>query len=214
MKVISIASLYLILFVAVEVITKRTGVSKELSRKVVHVVAGTTAALLPLVMTFTEIAVLSLLFIPVMLVSKRANIFSSIHHVARRTYGEVYFPFAILITALVFPKTELYMYGLLVMAVSDGFASIVGQKYGKNTYRLFGAKKSYEGSVVFFVTAVAIGLGVLTTLTAVAAPAAVVISLGVGLLLTFVEAGLGRGLDNLVVPPLAALLMQIVLLWV
>jgi len=208
-KVLIAATLYLLLFVAVEVVTKRQKLSKEMSRKFIHVVAGVTVAFLPYVMSFHEIAWLSLLFIAVMLISKKANVFSAIHEVKRSTYGEVYFPFAILLTALLFPRKELYVYGLLVMAISDGFASIIGQKYGKHKYSIFGTSKSYVGSGVFFVTALAIGSVVLASLTSISILAAVMMSLISGALLTVVEAGLSRGLDNLAIPLLAACLFDV-----
>jgi len=209
MKVLIAAFVYCVLFVVVELVTKKAKIDKEVSRKFVHVVAGATVAFLPLFMTFHEIAMLSLLFIVVMLLSKKVSLFSSIHEVKRSTYGEVYFPFAILITALAFPHKELFMYGLLVMAISDGFAGIAGQKYGNKKYRLLGSQKSYVGSCTFFVTALLIGFLVLGTLTNLALIEVVTISALAGGILTIVEAGLSYGFDNLVLPPMAASLFMV-----
>jgi dolichol kinase len=210
-EVLAVATAYLVLFVLVEVYAKKTKANSETTRKFVHIVAGSTAALLPLIMTFHQIAVVSLLFITVMLVSKRQNFFSSIHKVTRKTHGEIYFPFAILITALLFPTTELYMYGLLIMAVSDGLASIVGQKYGHKTYRFLGAHKSYIGSIAFFISATVIGLIILTSFTSLGVAPILIGSVLLAFILTVVEAGLAHGLDNLLLPPVSALLLSIFL---
>jgi dolichol kinase len=156
LEVLTVALAYLLFFAIVEIVCKNRHIPKELSRKFTHIVAGTFAAFLPLFMTFHQIALLSFLFIPSMLFSKRKNIFSSIHEVDRQTYGEVYFAISIFLTALFFPHRELYMYGVLVMALSDACANIVW----------------------------------------------------VGLVLTFIEGSLSKGLDNLILPVAAALLLN------
>jgi dolichol kinase len=194
---------YTLLFVSVELIAKKTKLDQEVSRKLVHIIAGVSAALLPFVMSFQQIALLGLIFLPVMVVSKHLNIFSSIHQVKRNTYGEVYFPAAILITAVAFPQTVLYSYGLLVMGVSDGLASLFGQRYGRRSYRLGRAHKSYLGSLVFMVSTVLIGWIVL----AAAGHAGFVIiasSIVLAAMLTAVEACASYGLDNLILPPVAS----------
>jgi dolichol kinase len=89
------------------------------------------------------------------------------------------------------------------MSISDGFASIIGQKYGKKLYKLWRSKKSYVGSGVFFGSALLIGIAV--------APSVSIVSLcALAGILTFTEAVLSGGLDNLVLPPIASAL----LLWV
>jgi phytol kinase len=206
LKVIGVALLYSVFFGSVEIITKKFKLNKESSRKIVHVLAGIAAACLPFFMSFHEIMWLSLLFIPVMLLSKRINFFSSIHDVKRTTYGEVYFPLAILLTALLFPHRVVYIYGLLVMALSDGFASILGQKYGRHTFSLLGSHKSYFGSLVFLIITLVLGI---FALHAIGANSVQVIELSVLLagLLTISEAGLSYGLDNLIIPVLASFLL-------
>jgi phytol kinase len=203
-----IATLYLIFFVAVEVVARKTTIITETSRKFVHIIAGVTAAMLPLFMTFPQISILSLMFIPIMLASRARNIFSSIHSVDRHTYGEVYFPLAILITSVLFPEKVLFIYGLLVMAISDGLAGIVGTKYGRRKYTTFWTEKSYVGSTTFFTTALVIGLVVLATMSSISLAEGFVISLIAAALLTIVEAISAKGLDNLILPPIAALLLK------
>lgn len=206
MKIIIVTALYTIFFVVVELVTKTTRLDKEVSRKIVHILAATSAAFLPLVMSFREIAYLSLLFLPVMMVSKRVNLFSSIHQVQRKTYGEVFFPVAILITALLFPHQLEYSYGLFILGISDGFASVIGQKYGRKTYRIGAAHKSYLGSLVFALSAWLTGIIVLMVFgQAVVLSIALTIPLAV--ILTLVEASSSSGIDNLILPPLASGLM-------
>ncbi len=208
-KVLLVTTFFLVLFVVVEVITRKAKLNKELSRKIVHVISGVAVALLPLYLSFYQISVVGLLFIPVLLLSKKKNIFSSIHHVKRQTNGEVYFPIAIVLTAILFQQRYLFTYGILIMALGDGFASIIGQKFGKKTYSLFGSKKSYIGSLTFLIISFSIGIIVLNHQTYISGIEVVIISLVCSLILTFVEGCLSYGLDNLVIAPLAALLIEI-----
>lgn len=191
MKVIIAAIFYSIFFLLVELISRKSKLSKELSRKIVHIFSGTSVAFLPFAMTLTEIIYLSLLFIPIMYFSKKINFFSSIHQVKRITYGEVYFPLGILLTAFLFPQRSIYMYGILIMAISDGLASLVGQKYGKKKYKIVNSYKSYVGSITFFVTAVLIGLLFTKSFLLV------ILLSGV---LMIIEAVISGGLDNLILP--------------
>lgn len=205
-KVIVAACLYGLFFGTVELLSRRTRLSKETSRKFIHILAGATAAFLPFALTFRQIVYLSLLFIPVMLLSKHRNFLLSIHAVRRHTYGEVYFPLAILVTAFLFPHKSLYIYGLLVMAISDGLASVIGQKFGRRRYRFWASTKSYVGSLTFFLSATIIGF--LITATLGTAPGlSLLIGLVLAVLLAVCEATLAHGLDNLVLPPLASLLL-------
>lgn len=209
MKIIVAALFYLLLFIGVETITKKLKLNKELSRKFIHIVSGVTVAFLPLFMSFHQIAILGVLFIPVMILSKKKNIFSSIHHVKRQTYGEIYFPVAIVITAILFPQKYLFMYGMLIMAISDGLASVIGQKYGKKKYQLFNSKKSYIGSSVFLLCSIFIGYILLITLTTTNLTDSMLISITCAIILTLLEGSLSFGLDNLFLSPISALLLEL-----
>jgi phytol kinase len=200
---VAVAALcYTALFILIELITRKLKLNRELSRKLAHIIAGTSAAFLPLLMSFYQIMVLSLLFLPVMAISKRRNLFSSIHQVNRKTYGELYFPIAIFITAWWFPTKDLFMYGVLVMGISDGLASIVGQRLGLKTYKLWQGKKSYVGSFTFFVSTTLIGILVMPAVGL--APLA-----AIAILLTLIEACLSGGIDNLILPPIASGLIML-----
>lgn len=200
MKVIIVAILYGLFFGAIELISTRTKLKKEVSRKTIHILAGISAAFLPFYMPFRDIVYLGLLFTVVMLVSKKANIFKAIHGVKRTTYGEVYFPLALAFISLIFPEKPIYMYGMLIMAISDGLASIIGQKLGKAQYKLLSGHKTYVGSSVFFLSALVIGLIIMPVYGAGILASILISVLSAGVL-TFIEGCLSSGLDNLLIPP-------------
>jgi dolichol kinase len=192
---------FLVLFMAIEYVSRRATFPVELSRKLAHILAGMSAAFLPWIMPYSSIALLAGIFFVVMIFSRRLRIFTSIHDVTRSSYGELFFPIVIGSMALFFPQNNLYVYGVLVMALADGFAGLAGSFYGREIYNLGRARKSYLGSGVFFLVCSGIGWMVAPQ------PGVIVIAI----LLTFVEAVGAKGTDNLILPPIAAILMATLL---
>lgn len=203
MRVVLGGALFLALFCSAELLALRTVLTAELSRKMVHVAAGILAAALPIAMPFPEIALLAALFVPFMVVSRRLGLFPAIHGVERSTLGEAYFPAGIAAAALLFPDPLHYVYGVLVMAVSDALAGLVGARYGKRGYRLLMAPKTYLGSAVFCLASAALA-SVALALTGFGLVPAIVLAFAVAGVVTVVEAILGGGLDNVALPALGA----------
>jgi phytol kinase len=126
--------------------------------------------------------------------------------VQRPTGGELYFALAVGLVTLVTRNKWIYLAALAQMSLADGLAAVMGTRYGKQSYLVFGHTKSIMGTLTFFAVSLMI-LGAYTQLAAVhlgpvfvvaaAALAALVENLGV------------RGLDNLLVPLfIAALLVK------
>jgi dolichol kinase len=159
-------------------------------------------------MSFPAVAVLALLFVPFMLLSRRLDLFPAIHAVERSTLGEMWFPLGVATVALAVPVRGPYAFGVLVMGLSDAAASIAGQRYGHRAFRIVGAWKTYAGSTTFFLTTLALTAPALALTSGVSA-ASVPVALGVTATLTLVEAALGGGTDNLVLPVVAAGLLLI-----
>lgn len=110
--------------------------------------------------------------------------------------GEILFPLGIALSALVFLPDALraFQFGVLVLTFSDAFAAFFGSRYGKRKIRIGKHEKSLEGTIVFFLTTVVIGMffGV-SPIQMVPSAAA----------LALVELVLVFGLDNIALPLLA-----------
>ena len=191
---------FLAWFSVVEAITRRLRVDREMSRKLVHLTSGMAAAAMPLVLSFSAIAALGVLFAAAMTLSRRFAILRSVHEVERETWGEVCLPLGVAAAAILVPEPARYACSIATIAVSDVAACLIGRRLGGR--RLPGGRKTYAGSAAFFVTALAIGLVLLPAL-----PGAV---LAVAALTTVVEASASRGLDNLAVPLAAAGVLAVV----
>lgn len=174
----------------------------EFSRKFVHITVGSFVAFWPFLLSWNQIQFLSIAFLVVIGISKQFKLFKAIHSVQRPTWGEFYFALAVGLVPLITHDKWIYTASLLQMALADGFAAIVGERYGKQSYLVFGHKKSIAGTTTFFVVSLAILIGymyatddVMTAgfIIALAAAASAIENLAV------------RGLDNLLLPVLMAL---------
>lgn len=176
----------------------------EFSRKFVHITVGSFVAFWPFYLGWGQIQVLSIGFLVVVGISKYLHLFKAIHSVQRPTLGELYFAAAAGLVTLVTHNEWIYMTALLQMSLADGFAAVMGVRYGKQSYLVFSHRKSMVGTLTFFVTSLAIlvAYGQLASvhldagfIVGAAALAAVIENLGVA------------GIDNLIVPLLIAWLL-------
>lgn len=200
MEFVIVAIAYGSIFVAVELLAKKLHPPSEATRKLSHILAGVGAALLPFVLTFQEIALLGALFVPAVYFSMRLNMFKSVHKVPRNTYGELYFPLAISVCALLFPDRLLFTYGVLVVGISDALASLLGLRFGRKKYKSPDGPKSYIGSAAFFVSSVIIGATLVLSFINTPVIVAVTWSVVLAAILTLIEARSHKGIDNLLVP--------------
>lgn len=177
----------------------------EFSRKFVHITVGSFVAFWPFFLGWNQIRLLSLGFVLVVGVSKYFHIFRAIHSVQRPTWGELYFALAVGLITFITHDEWIYMAALFQMSLADGFAAVMGVRYGKQSYLVFSHRKSVIGSLTFFAVSLAIlfcyaqlaGVNLaLGFMIGVAVTAAVIENLGVA------------GLDNLLVPLLVAVLLS------
>lgn len=180
---------------------RRHEVHNEFSRKFIHVSVGSMVATWPFYLSWNEIKLLSLAFLVVVGVSKYLHIFRALHSVQRPTWGELYFALAAGIAAFITHDPWIYMTALLQMSLADGFAGILGVRYGKQSYLVFGHRKSLVGSLSFFI----VSLGILLVFEIMTGTGrSPLFYTGIAALATLIENVGVTGLDNLLVPVLVA----------
>ena len=168
------------------------------SRKFLHIMVGNVLFILPLftnqyVITFLAAApfiVLTFLMSPYSPIKLNDRISSSGHGL-----GLVYYAVSWTVLAyFFFDQPWIIAVGIAAMSYGDGMAALIGAKYGKHKYNIFGDKKSFEGSITMF-------LVLILTLGIVLAYYHVSISLlvlpVVALVATVFEGITPKGLDNL-----------------
>ena len=176
----------------------------EFSRKFVHITVGSFVAFWPFFLSWNEIRLLSLSFLIIIGISKYLHVFKAIHSVQRPTLGELYFALAVGLLTYVTQNEWIYMAALLQMSLADGFAAVMGVRFGKQSYLMFSHRKTLVGSLTFFVTSLLILVAYghfadvhLSTMFIIAAAA----------LAAVIENFAVAGLDNLLVPLVIAVLL-------
>lgn len=180
----------------------------ENSRKLIHILTALWMATWQFNLTQLEISYLCLALLFAIFVAKQHRWFNSVFGVERSTYGEVFFIGGIMFANLIFDSPMVYALAVINLGLADGLAAIIGTKYGRQQYRVFGATKSLIGMFVSFAVALVTGglfwmfatefyPGLLFVATHVIATSAVVSGL------EFVSF---KGLDNVTIPLATGLL--------
>ncbi|HSX43851.1 MAG TPA: hypothetical protein VLE69_00935 [Candidatus Saccharimonadales bacterium] len=173
--------------------------SPEVSRKLVHMSHGIAAAIWPFFVAYRVIIAIEILFLALAAMARKFRIFKGISQVDRISGGEIFFPLGIISCALLYPSKWIFAAAMLELAFADAAAALIGKKYGKHKFKVFGNQKSLEGSLAFVVVSV-----VIMTWVVIFAPAGfesmwpIIILLP--LLTAATEAVAPYGLDNLLIP--------------
>jgi phytol kinase len=200
----------LLLFAIAEVLHQSWHLETELTRKLSHLGSGLVVSCLPWVVASSwTVLVLAGGFVIILAGSRAVGLLSSVHAVERRTSGAIYYPIAVyLIYVLADGNVFLFQIPILIMALSDTGAAVVGKRYGIIRYRVVEDYRSLGGSTTFFgltFALVLIGHGIagFTDL-----PSVLIATLLVALITTAIEAISIRGADNVLVPYVAFLVLE------
>ncbi len=194
--------LFSMVLIMAEAIRRRKLAGAETTRKIVHVGGGLLSLGLPwLVRSPAVVLAMSVGLALLFLMAQRLERLHSLHDVTRRTRGTVYFPPAVFMVYLVaYDQYWLYVCALLVLAVADTFAALIGTAYGRLRYEIEDESKSVEGSFVFLLIAfLALHLPMLL-MTDLPREVCVLAALLVAILVTGFEAVSMGGADNLFIP--------------
>jgi phytol kinase len=178
-------------------------IHQEAHRKLVHAgLAISFACIGPLVGPYIT-ALLGFVLLTIFVVGRRFRSLAPLYRVSRVSTGEIYFAVGVVVTALLFLPSHAvsFVVGMLVLAIADPLAALIGTKYGSHMYRAWGDKKTVEGSMACAIA----GGGIL-----VFAGAPLWAAYGGGLLLAGVEAYAPRGGDNVLLPLVAGVLIAFV----
>jgi phytol kinase len=203
---IAVVGVGLILIVG-ELLWRINLIKGEYARKFVHILTASFASTWVFFMTNRQVIVLSLLIILIVIIVKQLDLFKSIKAVKRTTYGELWFPIGIGISALIFSNPYIYAIAILHMGVADGFAAIMGVSLKDRAikFKIFGFYKSVAGSLTFFIISLWIYMAYWLGFSAIANSSfndfqVVLISLISALSITIIEMISPKGSDNIFVP--------------
>ena len=136
-----------------------------------------------------------------------AEAFVRYEDVSRWTIGQFLYPLSLMLVVLFFDDLLIYSFAVLVLALADGFAAVIGKTFAKKIYYVPGGSISFIGSLTFFLitfTLLSVYLYIVTEAGLIALIPALIYSL----VLTVLEGGIAGGFDNLAVPLAAAILLN------
>ncbi|MBW4537722.1 MAG: SEC59/DGK1/VTE5 family protein [Myxacorys chilensis ATA2-1-KO14] len=201
---VAIVALWLLLIgLLAEGVNRYTQAGTEIVRKVVHIGTGNVilfAWLLKIPMWVGVVA--SVFFSAIALLSYYVPILPSINGVGRKSLGTFFYAVSIGVLVAWFWTLNLPQFaaiGILVMTWGDGFAALVGQRFGRHPYWLWDMKKSWEGSLTMAAISFLVSLIILIA-TQGNLWQAWFISFVIAIVAATLEAFSKFGIDNLTVP--------------
>lgn len=198
----TIGGTFLALLAVAEWWIRRGGARPEWTRKLVHVGGGLICLTFPFTLQSTwTVLILAVLMSVIFAVGAETGTLPSLHRVARRSRGSEYYPLSVcLLFLLTQGRPWLYVASMLVLAVADACAALIGMRYGRIRYEVESETKSLEGSLAFAAIAFAAVAVPMLTMTDLPAPVCVWSALLVAIVVTGFEAVCLTGTDNLFVP--------------
>ena len=197
-----------LLLVFNEISYRRLKVKGEISRKFAHFVA--TLSTVPFPYIFTShwyVLILAIIFFLVLFITQNGTQLKSIHDIDRKSIGSYILPLSIYTTFLI---SELlgskltYILPMLILAISDPMAAIVGISLEKYNHRIkiygIDTGKSIFGSGAFFISSLIISLIALYYNSQTFGATTILLSLAIASASTLGEMISWRGSDNLSVP--------------
>ena len=173
---------------------------RELSRKIVHIGTGAVVPLawffeIPFVVALPVAAVITV----VTTINHQWRFIPAVEDVDRNSYGTIAYGIAITTLLLLFwpTRADAVSAGVLVMALGDGLAGLIGRNVASPKWVLFGQTKSSVGTMTMAVVSGLVLIGLAQWSGAdLSLPAA----LGMVAMATGLEQLSWGGLDNLSVP--------------
>lgn len=199
-----ISLIFLLFFVIAEIMRKR-GIETEVTRKFVHFSGAFVTIFFPFIFKSSWIVLaLAVGFALIMILTKKFGLLQSVHAVKRKSDGAIYHPIAIYLCFLYsqfLNQPWFYVISILILAISDATAALIGKTYGNNGYIVeVGTRKSFEGSFTFFLTSFLITHLVLLLATPLGRLESVLVAVLISLIMTIFEGVSLKGADNLFIP--------------
>jgi phytol kinase len=210
---ILVSILFVALFIGTSTLLQKAGrLSSEGARKFIHIGVGNWW-LIAFVFFDSPLwaGVVPLIFVVVNALSRKFALISAMERTGKDAgWGTVYYAISLLILALFsfspLSRPTVGALGVFAMAYGDGFAAVLGRRYGKAGYKIGRNRKSWIGSGAMFLFTFSTSFIVLT----LSGCPALMPALALSALATALEAATPFELDNLTVPLGVALFYQLV----
>ena len=211
LNTILLATAFLVLFTIAEVLYRRFNFKAEVTRKIVHIGTGLLSLLFPALLD--SVGVVGFLcgsFLLILIGSMRFKLLPSINNVDRKTYGSLLYPVTVFSCFVLYEKygqLSFYYIPILILALCDPIAALVGKRKPLGQYTIFGHPKTMSGSSAFFVAAFVLAFLLLHFTDHLGVSEALWIAFCSAFVTTIAEGLSHNGFDNLTIPAASILIL-------
>ena len=185
--------------------------SNTFNRKIIHFLIGSSASITPYIFNKSFFPImLALIFLLINYISIKNNKLRSLKIDGIDSYGTIYFPISyILLTTFFWNFPSHITISMLILAISDPVASLLGKKINYNkSFNLYGDHKTYIGSSAMFISSFLISLISTSYLFNWGFQFCFIASIFIGLSSTISESISHKGSDNLSIPIITFLFIE------
>jgi phytol kinase len=199
-KLFIVIFLYAAVFLVTEFFYKR-GCRPLLTRKIGHLAGAFVSLILPYWFNVTFAIGIAVFFSSFLWWTKKNKTMKGLNASNGETHGAALFPLGIMLSFIFFAQQHLAIYNtsILILALADGLAGFYGYLYGKKKFSITG-QKTYLGSGLFFLSTLLILLALIYYIFGFISFLAICLAMISAMIITLVEASLGKGWDNLAIP--------------
>lgn len=207
---IVLSFLYVGLVIGLSMWLQKKQVSEVVTRKVVHILLGNWIFFYPLFTNVWALMFAPFVFVIINYLSSRYQWLESIETDAG-SLGTTYYAISLLVlsgAAFQLDRPLLAYIGILVMAYADGFAAIVGSRFGKKHPFPYAPNKTLAGSLTVFVATMIVVVACLSIANPLDRSIWHILWIGLltGAVGVFVESLGEGGCDNLTLPIISSML--------
>ncbi len=199
-----LSAAFLALFGLAEILFYKTSFKVEQTRKLVHFGTGLLTLLFPMyLVSHWQVLLLCGSFLGILVLSQKFDFLKSINSVERKTYGSILFPVIVCgcyLVSSVYNDLQLFYLPILILAVSDPLAALVGKKYPIGKYVFLGHTKTLVGSTAFFISSFLISILAFQLTPAIHSFNSLTMATLVALVACVAEGLSKNGYDNLTIP--------------
>lgn len=190
-------------YLILELIKRKTNISINITRKIAHIGSAIFSIFFYFFLSKVEFVLITSIFSIIFFISYKAKFLKSIHINDYRTLGEIFYPVSLVILGILFFNNKFIMItSIAIMGFADAISGLYNVKFNKNTLK---------GSLIFFLITFTI---ISTTyLIYFNDPIGTIILLKfllISIIISSVEHYSNYGLDNLSVPILSAIILNII----
>jgi phytol kinase len=218
LNTIYLSGAFLLLFGSAELLFWKFKLQAEVTRKYVHIVTGLLTMLFPpLVGDPWLVLLLCGSFLLILMASMKFDLLPSINGVDRKTRGSILYPIVVFACYLMYTEYGQFIFyylPILILAICDPIAALVGKRWPRGKYTTFGQTKTLSGSAGFFIGAFLLCAGLIFLLEGYLLLETIVTSFVIAFVTTVAEALTHKGYDNFTIPGstlLALISMQIIM---